>query len=315
MKITEKKLITAIILGVVLTAPILLDEFFGLPLFPKSLSEFFVFLYIIGGLIVGLFLLVSTGFIIPFNLLGGRRTNPPDGEITKLHIIISFLPLVAVVSATFIAVSFSFIKTDTYNIPCDIYSVSESISYREKVRLANTIRTLAFMFAAALPILGLIASLGLYLKKRDIVMRLILLASFGFLVSLLLLVSLVLLSSNASRKSRDAKRISDVKQVQLALELYRDRADPKRYPAVSQWQNLESILVPDFMPAFPSDPCNGQEPSRQYMYQSSSDGTSYVIRSVLQDDRFAGLNSDIDGEVYGVWCGAQGKELEYCVMP
>jgi hypothetical protein len=130
--------------------------------------------------------------------------------------------------------------------------------------------------------------------------------------------------NSASRKSIDARRIVDVKQIQLALELFRDNKKIDLYPfaagnsSVERWQSLMTQLVDSHMfPAAVHDPCSESVAGHEYDYRTSPDGTSYVIRAILSDPGNASLVSsgDKDGQVYGVWCGEQGKELEYCAVP
>lgn len=147
-----------------------------------------------------------------------------------------------------------------------------------------------------------------------------------FVIFLSIIFYFVLLSSQSVRrgKSYDAQRIADMKQVQLALELYRDKFGS--YPVFSgesaheRWENLKTFLEPaEVIYLLPDDYCVRKENKvyeRQYDYKSTEDGKYYVIRALLRDgSKFKYYPTELDGEILGIWCGEQGREIEYCVGP
>ena len=123
--------------------------------------------------------------------------------------------------------------------------------------------------------------------------------------------------------SRDARRISDTQQVQLALEFYFNEFGT--YPQVSgespseRWQELDILIPEEYIAVLPTDPCGSTFSERQYDYKNSPDSTSYVIKAVLEDQYHPALKSDFnnesDGEIFGIWCGEEGNEREYCAVP
>ena len=109
-----------------------------------------------------------------------------------------------------------------------------------------------------------------------------------------MLSSVVLASLNSARaKARDVKRLSDIRQVQNALELYRN--DNQRYPpvandnadpscacsssctAATRFCNLVNDLVtPGYLSSISSDPIEGND-NQGYRYSTNSTGNGYTI--------------------------------------
>lgn len=85
-------------------------------------------------------------------------------------------------------------------------------------------------------------------------------------ISIIGLLSLVVLASlsEARAKSRDNARVSDLKQIELALALYREANGT--YPA--DQDELQSSLVPTFLPRLPADPRDGS--TYDYEYNASN---------------------------------------------
>ncbi len=116
-----------------------------------------------------------------------------------------------------------------------------------------------------------------------------------------LLSSVVLASLNSAReKARDAQRITDLKQIQLALELYRDAngaypiAPPVGNASVyyySSWSTFSTVLT-GYIPEVSRDPIGsiqGIPPTGDfafsglnYSYFSSSDGSAYQLLTRLE---------------------------------
>ena len=131
-------------------------------------------------------------------------------------------------------------------------------------------------------------------------------------------------------KSIDGVRITDLTQVMTALELY--KAASGSYPivlendSVSRWNHLKfNISHPtflkdsSFMGNPPDDYCYKSNKMRQYDYKSSPDGFTYVLKANLFNRRHVALDNeriiDLDGNVFGIWCGESGWEIEYCRGP
>ena len=109
-----------------------------------------------------------------------------------------------------------------------------------------------------------------------------------------LLSSVVLASlSTARMKARDTKRMQDLKQIQTALELYRNdhngeypkidvsNSAPQQYACSlssnTNWNNmLTTALVPKYISALPKDPINNNS------CPTVTDGYSYFYRTGLQ---------------------------------
>lgn len=85
-----------------------------------------------------------------------------------------------------------------------------------------------------------------------------------------ILATVVTVSSTASRaQARDTQRKSDLSNVAAALEIY--RATNKRYPDIQSrsgsWANLKTVLFPDYINPWPTDPKDST--AHQYTYISN----------------------------------------------
>ena len=89
-----------------------------------------------------------------------------------------------------------------------------------------------------------------------------------------LLSSVVISSLNVARaKGRDAKRLEDLRQIQIALELYRD--DHGNYPSEASGSNgkigegagLDSLLTP-YISSLPVDPLGPGDAIHYYYYDA-----------------------------------------------
>ena len=138
--------------------------------------------------------------------------------------------------------------------------------------------------------------------------------STGFtLIELLVVISIIALLSSivmsalnsARMKARDTKRIQDLKQIQIALELYKDDHGGK-YPNVSctsawctsntgSWITLQNEIGSKYISSLPTDPINSgvwpfyiTGPSSGYTYayltnNSCADGSCYDLVAQLED--------------------------------
>ncbi|MBY0328857.1 prepilin-type N-terminal cleavage/methylation domain-containing protein [Patescibacteria group bacterium] len=105
-----------------------------------------------------------------------------------------------------------------------------------------------------------------------------------------ILAAVIIASLNTARgKSRDAKRLADMKQLQIALELYKN--DYGSYPSSSGWRgNCATYggypttgatgyipgLAPTYISVLPLDP-KPISNTGCYLYQSNSTGTDYML--------------------------------------
>lgn len=122
-----------------------------------------------------------------------------------------------------------------------------------------------------------------------------------------ILSSVVLASLNDARqKSRDTKRVADVKQLQLALELFFDANGG--YPTAAQFAATDGTgLVPDHIPAMPTDPVSGTN----YYYAALGSGancTDYHLGTDLEDSGHSTLDADVDAAA-GTVCTGGGTDF------
>lgn len=82
-------------------------------------------------------------------------------------------------------------------------------------------------------------------------------------------------------KSRDARRVADIKQMQLALELYRD--------AKNDYPDEVSLLSPDYIPIVPTDPSSGAF----YTYEKRN-SEHYYLAAQLEDSSNSALAYDVN---------------------
>ncbi|HUV72180.1 MAG TPA: prepilin-type N-terminal cleavage/methylation domain-containing protein [Clostridia bacterium] len=109
----------------------------------------------------------------------------------------------------------------------------------------------------------------------------------GFtLIELLVVISILgvlagLIVSNmagARERARDAQRKSDLKEIQNALEMYKQDQDAPLYPTAAEFKTvLES--EPVYMKEVPEDPLGGWPP---YFYETA-DQTDYTLRACLEN--------------------------------
>lgn len=104
---------------------------------------------------------------------------------------------------------------------------------------------------------------------------------------IMILVAVGMMSyANAQKVGRDAKRKADLKQIQSALEM--SRADNGIYITVATPGNVStalSSLETTYIQSLPPDPTSGN----YYVY--SSDGVTYSLCGLLENDHDAELGS------------------------
>lgn len=116
-------------------------------------------------------------------------------------------------------------------------------------------------------------------------------------------------------QARDSRRAADLRQVQNGLELYYNKYS--RYPAATDWAALRTALTGSTaglgISNLPQDPTNTG--NLVYSYGTDANGTSYVLRAVLEESGSKLLNGDIDGNpVLGLDCGPTTGDTIYCVQ-
>ncbi len=97
-------------------------------------------------------------------------------------------------------------------------------------------------------------------------------------------------------KSRDSKRKSDLRQIQKALELYRQDQTPQIYPTAlpatcTSWKNATDATI-IYMSTVPGDPltsCPGQ--TSYYYVRDPSDSMKYTLYACLEDKADSGKTS------------------------
>lgn len=178
-----------------------------------------------------------------------------------------------------------------------------------------------FISVAVLITISLIWTIFRYVKTKTRESLLTLLTIISFIAVLVSALSFILIGASGVReKFWDARRISDLKQIQNGLELYYSACE--EYPPVSTWQDLsEALQSPKKFGCgveyiginqIPIEPNKDHVGACGYQYHNSPDKKSYVLRALL-DNPNPTLNDDLDGEIYGLWCGEQNKEIEYCI--
>lgn len=124
-----------------------------------------------------------------------------------------------------------------------------------------------------------------FIKKHSAFTLVELLVVIGIIM---ILVAVGMMSyANAQKVGRDAKRKADLKQIQAALEMM--RADNGSYiiatNAIST--SLLSLTTPSpYIQSLPADPTSGN-----YYYYSSTNGVTYSLCGLLENDHDAELGS------------------------
>ena len=151
----------------------------------------------------------------------------------------------------------------------------------------------------------------------------------GFtLIELLVVLTIIAILSGAAlaaltgfrASARDTRRVSDLQNTQNYLELYFNKCG--RYPGDAScgstnptgWAGLTTSLgaIMDSTKV-PKDPV----PARTYYYgvdtAAGQEGLRYVVGAQLERDNSI-LQSDLDGNVYGVDCGSATGDTIYCIQ-
>ena len=90
----------------------------------------------------------------------------------------------------------------------------------------------------------------------------------------------------ARQRARDAQRKSDIKQIQKALELYKDDQATVAYPTQTMTNALGSCNTSwtgggnTYMPKMPCDPVG---PTPYYYVRTAGDSLKYTLRACLEN--------------------------------
>ncbi|MCS7093385.1 MAG: type II secretion system protein GspG [Patescibacteria group bacterium] len=138
--------------------------------------------------------------------------------------------------------------------------------------------------------------------------------SFFTLVEILVVIAIIGILSAlflpnymaARERARDSQRKSDLKQIQKALEMYRQDQFPPAYPtslppAGSEFKN--NIINVVYMNKFPTDPL----PGRQYFYSYDNSSLSYTLCACLEN------RADRDGVTCSPPCSCQANQKCFLV--
>ncbi len=202
--------------------------------------------------------------------------------------------------------------------PNPLYSFSCQYDFNDLVMAASWTKIISFIYLVLrwlvylFPVFSVVISIFLIYRTKNKNYWWLLISFIFLAITIFLFGSM---SANYRSRSIDARRIGDLRQIQNGLELYYNAF--KKYPGLSattkaeRWEEFSSIIVKSNigLNQVPRDP--GRDCF--YEYGFSPDGQNYVLKTTLQDPTNAILDGDIDDEVYSIWCGKQGFEVEYCV--
>lgn len=260
---------------------------------------------IIGPLILT-FLLVWLGYLRPITLVIRNNNFRSYKQSSKvLFIVTALLP--------FLILSLWVFISGSYEEPSCYYTDAGNIlSYLEKYKsIIGSASIVVFLLPIGLFIVLLIQVWRTAGIEREIATHTLVVAC----ISILLLGAIFVGSLNtANRKSRDMRRIGDIGQIRLGLELYYDQH--KQYPLTLIELEGEVACGGARCMTVPHDPCYQRklaDPAHDYEYGVSHNSDSYVLKAILRGPNNQALKNDIDGSVYGIWCGNPDYEGEYCV--
>ncbi len=86
---------------------------------------------------------------------------------------------------------------------------------------------------------------------------------------------------DARERARDAQRKADLKQIQNALELYKNDQNPQTYPASDTWKT--DLQTGQYMKKVPQDPTNKQVASWPDYAYSRLTNLTYTLVSCLEN--------------------------------
>jgi prepilin-type N-terminal cleavage/methylation domain-containing protein len=98
--------------------------------------------------------------------------------------------------------------------------------------------------------------------------------------------------ADARERARDAQRKSDLKQIQNALELYKNDQNPQAYPTTENWKS--SLINGGFMKKVPTDPMHDQVSSWPDIEYTLNDTLEYDVVVCLEN------SADVDRDTTNI---------------
>lgn len=95
---------------------------------------------------------------------------------------------------------------------------------------------------------------------------------------------------DARERARDAQRKADLKQIQNALEMYKNDQNPQTYPLNDSWRT--DIQSGEYMKTVPGDPTHKQVPTWPDYTYARSETLKYTIVACLENT--ADQDKDVD---------------------
>ncbi len=153
-------------------------------------------------------------------------------------------------------------------------------------------------------------------KGFTLIEMLIVVAIIGILASVV-----VIGIGPAQQRARDSRRASDLKQIQTALELYYNKNGA--YPTGGtdgemSWADLVTSITGAGIGVnkIPTDPIS----ANVYQYGAAGNGTSYVLKSTLEQVNDNLQKTSLRGTIFTIDCGAavnpaDADKKKYCVGP
>lgn len=254
--------------------------------------------------------LALTAILLPivFPFVLQKTDSDPQIAHSRIFRTLLHLPLGGFTLLAFAAL----LSPGTVGPLCPPYPPVSATPYLTPEIMVNAITITALTVLGATLLGFIIASIktrsGVAIFATEVFLLSLIIAGFLFVV----------FSAGTHRgKSYDGRRLADIKVVQLTLEMYRDH-NLGAYPIINtsntttDWQKLRDMLVPTYSKFIPNDLCANEFPERQYVYRSSPDGNTYVLRAILSKPI---TFDDEDGFIFEVWCGGTKNDLEFCVTP
>ena len=203
---------------------------------------------------------------------------------------------------------------------CRVLNYSDYIKYIKTPGVAVIVSCYLMILCSVISFVStLIAQILRYRnkeKKKSVSSGLLFFSTIAVIIISLAMLSM---STASQRRSFDARRVADLRQIQIALNLY--HGEFGSYPVVAgntaydRWEELGAVLdSAGVVASIPYDYCVSRKGSKEHQYDYKSNGDYYLVKTLLTD-AFIALEDDLDGEILGIWCGEEGREIEYCVGP
>lgn len=123
-------------------------------------------------------------------------------------------------------------------------------------------------------------------------------------------------SPHAGLYESDVRRIVDIRLIRSMLARYHQ--EHGNFPhvtastAAGRWSELRDLLAPEFGGVFRQDPAGDM---RSYDYKDGQQSQDYVVKAILESVQSSWLARDVDGLIYGIDCGTDGRhDRSYCML-